>query len=91
MSASRDPNPIPRRLTPMPYQLDTEKLRALRKGMGLSRPDLAKLAQTSAHTYSRWENGSIVPFEEEYNKLIEALGIDRDVLITDQPNPKFWG
>lgn len=78
-------------MTPMPYQLDVEKLRALRKRKNLSRTELARLAQTSAHTYSRWENGSIVPFEEEYALLIQALGCGHDDLLTDQPNPKFWG
>lgn len=90
MTEHRDPSSFPR-MTPMPYQLDTEKLRALRKAMGLKRPDLARLAGTSAHTYSRWENGSIVPHEEEYANLIAALGLAHDDLLTDQPNPKFWG
>ena len=91
MSELHTPDPLSRRPTTMPYQLDTEKLRTLRKGMGLKRPDLAKLAGISAHTYSRWENGSIVPYEEEYAKLIAVLGVDHDELLTDQPNPKFWG
>ena len=90
MAEHRGPESTPR-LTPMPYQLDTERLRALRKAKGLSRIDLARLAETSSHTYNRWENGSIVPYEEEYAKLIAALGVEHDALLTDQPNPRFWG
>lgn len=90
MAEHRGPESTPR-LTPMPYQLDTERLRALRRAKGLSRIDLARLAETSSHTYSRWENGSIVPYEEEYAKLIAALGVEHDALLTDQPNPRFWG
>lgn len=88
MARHREPPP---RMTPLPYQLDVEKLRALRKSKGLSRIELAKLAGASAHTYSRWENGSIVPFEEEYALLTAALGVERDELLSDQPNPRLWG
>lgn len=88
MPRHREPPP---RMTPIPYQLDTEKLRELRKAKGLSRVELARLAGASAHTYSRWENGSIVPFEEEYALLIAALGVEHDELLTNQPNPKLWG
>lgn len=88
MAQRREPQP---RMTPIPYQLDVEKLRALRKARGLSRVELAKLAGTSAHTYSRWENGSIVPYEEEYALLLAVLEVEHDELLTDQPNPKFWG
>ena len=90
MSQRHRPEESPR-MTPMPYQIDVEKLRALRKRKNLSRTELARLAGTSAHTYSRWENGSIVPFEEEYAQLIAVLGCAHDDLLTDQPNPKFWG
>lgn len=88
MAQRREPQP---RMTPIPYQLDVEKLRALRKARGLSRVELAKLAGTSAHTYSRWENGSIVPYEEEYALLLAVLEAEHDELLTDQPNPRFWG
>ncbi len=88
MAQHREPPP---RMTPIPYQLDVEKLRALRKAKGLTRVELAKLAGTSAHTYSRWENGSIVPYEEEYALLIAVLEVGHDELLTDQPNPRLWG
>ena len=78
------------RLTPMAYQINTEKLRELRKSKEISRVEMARMAGASAHTYSRWENGGIVPFEEEYARLVEALGCAYDDLLTDQPNPKFW-
>ena len=89
MAKLHRPEEMPR-LTPMAYQIDTDKLRELRKSKDISRVDMARLAGTSAHTYSRWENGAIVPFEEEYAQLVAALGCDPEDLITDQPNPKFW-
>ena len=89
MAKQHRPDNMPR-LTPMAYQIDIDKLRGLRKSKNISRVEMAHLAGTSAHTYSRWENGAIVPFEEEYALLIAALGCEHDYLLTDQPNPKFW-
>ena len=89
MTKRHRPEETPR-LTPMVYQIDTDKLRELRKSRNISRVEMARMAGTSAHTYSRWENGAIVPFEEEYALLIAALGCEHDDLLTDQPNPKFW-
>ena len=75
---------------PMPYCINTERLRNMRRERELGRVDLAKMAQTSALTYSRWENGAVVPSYEEFDLLIAALGCAREDLLTDEPNPKYW-
>ena len=89
MAQRRRPESEPR-LTPMAYQIDAEKLRELRKKKNISRIELARMANISAHTYSRWENGSLVPYEEEYARLTQALDCSAEDLLTDLPNPKFW-
>ena len=65
-----------------------EKIYGRRNDLGLTQTDLAKRAQTTQRIISELESGRYAPSngigEELYDKLAEALEIDRDYLFSEK-------
>lgn len=58
-----------------------ERIKALRKGAGLSQSELAERVGTDARQVSRYENGRITPSLEVAARIAEALDVSMDHLV----------
>ena len=58
-----------------------KRIRALRRGMGLSQVDLARLLGVTKQSVSNWENDNIQPSIEMLKKLAEVFSVSTDYLL----------
>lgn len=63
-----------------------ERIRALRKHLGMSQSDLGKKYGVTANHHSRYENGYVVMGIDKYFIIAEALGVTPN----DLAPPIFW-
>jgi transcriptional regulator with XRE-family HTH domain len=62
-------------------EVDTEKLRKLRRAAALSQAELAERAGTTQETISRLERGHHAARGRTLRKLAEVLGVEPQVLM----------
>jgi len=74
------------------YNLDLEdtsdKLKKIRRRLGLNQDEMATKMEISKRTYTRFENMETLPERKYIYKFIEVTGIDKSELIDEQP-PKL--
>lgn len=67
-----------------------KKLQQLRRGAGLTQQELANRAKVSLSTVSKIEEGAVTrPSAKILAKLVRVLKSDLDLLMNDQPLPKY--
>ena len=72
-------------------RIDADRLKALRKGRGLTRPELAKRSGVATRTVQRLENEPQhcqKTREDTVNRLAKALGVEAGVLTKELPLPE---
>ena len=63
-----------------------ERIRTLRKAMGISQVDLARELKITKQAVSNWENGNISPSTEVIRKLALFFGCSADYLLELESN-----
>lgn len=72
-----------------------EKLRNLRKQRGYTQEYMSKIISTDVSNYSRKENDEVRIYDDEWEKLAEALGVPVEEIKEEKPtnvinnNPSF--
>ena len=64
------------------------QIKKLREAMGWSRSELARQSGLHASTIGQIENGRLIPYDRQIEKIAEALQVDPSVLREGQPEPK---
>lgn len=62
-----------------------DKIRMLRKKLGLSQEKLAKKLQINTRNISLYESGKTVPSADTIHKLASIFGVTTDFLLKDEP------
>ena len=75
--------------TKSPYLANVEFIRSRRKHLGLSQSTLASICGVSVKAYRQWENGTIVPTEESFDKLATGLQVQKKYLKSKEKNPSY--
>lgn len=71
-------------------QTFAERLKALRKKVGLTQEELAHLVNVSLKTFHRWEKSERQPRLEEIKRLAEALHVSEDELLNGTQSTSDW-
>ncbi|WP_162073569.1 helix-turn-helix domain-containing protein [Chryseobacterium fistulae] len=63
-----------------------EKLKNLRKQRGFSQEYMSRIISTDTSNYSRKENGDVKIYDEEWEKLAKALGVEVEEIKEEKPS-----
>lgn len=66
----------------------SEKIAALRTGLGLSQGDVAEKLEVSRQSVSKWETGQSVPEVDKLIKLADLFGVSVDELVREGERPQ---
>lgn len=62
--------------------MDTNNIRSLRSGAGMTQPDLANKLGVAVNTVSRWEKGESIPRPRYIKRMAEIFGVKgRDIFL----------
>ncbi len=65
-----------------------EKIRGLRKRLGLSQEELAEKLGVSRQAVSKWETGSDIPAAGKLKEIADFFGVTVDSLLRDETTPE---
>jgi transcriptional regulator with XRE-family HTH domain len=60
-----------------------KKIKERRKILGINQDDLCEIAEISQHTLSDIENGRGNPSLYNFTKILDALGMELDVIVSE--------